>query len=44
VKPAPFTYHDPQSLGDALDLLARLDNGAIVAATLDAARRIRERA
>src|SRR5260221_9164630 len=26
MKPAPFTYHDPRSLGDALALLGRLDN------------------
>jgi len=31
VKPAPFTYHDPRSLGDAVDLLARLDNACVLA-------------
>lgn len=31
MKPAPFTYHDPRSLGDAVDLLARLDNACLLA-------------
>lgn len=31
MKPAPFTYHDPRSLGDAIDLLARLDNACVLA-------------
>jgi len=31
VKPAPFTYHDPRSLSDAVDLLARLDNARVLA-------------
>jgi carbon-monoxide dehydrogenase medium subunit len=26
MKPAPFTYHDPRSLGEAVALLGRLDN------------------
>lgn len=31
MKPAPFTYHDPRSVGDAVDLLARLDNACVLA-------------
>ena len=31
MKPAPFTYHDPRTLGDAVDLLARLDNARVLA-------------
>jgi aerobic carbon-monoxide dehydrogenase medium subunit len=26
MKPAPFTYHDPRTVGEAVDLLARLDD------------------
>jgi aerobic carbon-monoxide dehydrogenase medium subunit len=31
LKPAPFTYHDPRSLGEATDLLASLDNARVLA-------------
>jgi carbon-monoxide dehydrogenase medium subunit len=31
MKPAPFIYHDPGSLSDAVDLLARLDNARVLA-------------
>ena len=31
MKPAPFNYHDPSSLADAVDLLARLDNARVLA-------------
>jgi carbon-monoxide dehydrogenase medium subunit len=31
MKPAPFIYHDPSSLADAVDLLARLDNARVLA-------------
>ena len=31
MKPAPFTYHDPQSLDDALKLLATCDNARVLA-------------
>jgi aerobic carbon-monoxide dehydrogenase medium subunit len=31
VKPAPFTYHDPRSVGDAFDLLASLENARVLA-------------
>lgn len=31
MKPAPFIYHDPRSLSDAVDLLARLDNARVLA-------------
>jgi carbon-monoxide dehydrogenase medium subunit len=31
VKPAPFTYHDPQSRADLHDLLARLENTKLLA-------------
>jgi len=31
MKPAPFIYHDPNSLADAVDLLARLDNARVLA-------------
>jgi len=31
VKPAPFTYHCPETLGEALELLARLENVRVLA-------------
>jgi carbon-monoxide dehydrogenase medium subunit len=31
MKPPPFGYHDPVTLGEALDLLARLDNAKLLA-------------
>lgn len=31
MKPAPFTYHDPHSLGDALHLLATHENARVLA-------------
>ena len=31
MKPAPFTYHRPQSLHEALNLVAELDNYKIIA-------------
>lgn len=31
MKPAPFIYHDPTRLSDAVDLLARLDNARVLA-------------
>jgi aerobic carbon-monoxide dehydrogenase medium subunit len=31
MKPAPFTYHDPRTLPDALTLLAELDNAKVLA-------------
>src|SRR5260221_3164266 len=31
MKPAPFIYHDPRTLGDALGLLAQLDNAKLIA-------------
>jgi carbon-monoxide dehydrogenase medium subunit len=31
LKPAPFTYHDPRSLGEAVDLLATLENARVLA-------------
>ena len=31
MKPAPFTYHDPRSVSEALDLLAALDNARVLA-------------
>ena len=31
MKPAPFIYHDPSSIADAVDLLARLDNARVLA-------------
>jgi carbon-monoxide dehydrogenase medium subunit len=31
MKPAPFTYHDPRSVGEAFDLLASLDNARVLA-------------
>jgi carbon-monoxide dehydrogenase medium subunit len=31
MKPAPFTYHDPQRLSDAISLLASLDNPKVLA-------------
>jgi carbon-monoxide dehydrogenase medium subunit len=31
MKPAPFTYHDPRSVSDALDLLASLENVRVLA-------------
>lgn len=31
MKPAPFIYHDPSSLADVVDLLARLDNARVLA-------------
>ena len=31
MKPAPFIYHDPGSLADAVDLLSRLDNARVLA-------------
>jgi carbon-monoxide dehydrogenase medium subunit len=31
VKPAPFTYHDPRSVGEAFDLLASLENARVLA-------------
>ncbi len=31
MKPAPFTYHDPRTMPDALTLLAELDNAKVLA-------------
>ena len=31
LKPAPFTYHDPRSIGEVVDLLASLDNARVLA-------------
>jgi len=31
MKPAPFVYHDPRSLSEAIDLLASLDNARVLA-------------
>ena len=31
MKPSPFTYHAPQTLDEALDLLATLDNARVLA-------------
>jgi carbon-monoxide dehydrogenase medium subunit len=31
LKPAPFTYHDPRSVGEAFDLLASLENARVLA-------------
>ena len=31
MKPAPFTYHDPRSLGDATALLAQHENARVLA-------------
>ena len=31
MKPAPFTYHDPRTLGETLDLLASLENVRLLA-------------
>ncbi len=31
LKPAPFTYHDPHSVDDAVDLLARHENARVLA-------------
>lgn len=31
MKPAPFIYHDPRSISDATDLLARLENARLLA-------------
>jgi aerobic carbon-monoxide dehydrogenase medium subunit len=31
MKPAPYTYHAPKSIGEALDLLATLDNARVLA-------------
>jgi carbon-monoxide dehydrogenase medium subunit len=31
MKPPPFTYHDPETLADAVALLARLDNARLLA-------------
>jgi carbon-monoxide dehydrogenase medium subunit len=31
MKPPPFSYYDPTELGEALDLLARLDNARVLA-------------
>src|ERR1700732_870453 len=31
MKPPLFSYHDPRTIGDAVDLLARLDNAKLLA-------------
>src|SRR5438105_1511117 len=31
MKPPPFSYHDPQTLGEAIDLLGRHDNAKLFA-------------
>jgi carbon-monoxide dehydrogenase medium subunit len=31
MKPAPFIYHDPRTIAEAADLLARLDNARLIA-------------
>jgi aerobic carbon-monoxide dehydrogenase medium subunit len=31
LKPAPFTYHDPRSTAEAIDMLASLDNARVLA-------------
>jgi carbon-monoxide dehydrogenase medium subunit len=31
MKPPPFSYHDPRTVGDAVGLLARLDNAKVLA-------------
>lgn len=31
MKPAPFTYHDPRTVGEAFDLLASLENARVLA-------------
>jgi carbon-monoxide dehydrogenase medium subunit len=31
MKPPPFSYHDPRTIGDAVDLLGRLDNAKLLA-------------
>ena len=31
MKPAPFTYHDPRTVGEATGLLASLENARVLA-------------
>ena len=31
MKPAPFIYHDPRSVKEAVDMLASLDNARVLA-------------
>ena len=31
MKPPPFSYHDPRTVGDAVGLLGRLDNAKLLA-------------